>query len=155
MRRSWKRQPGRQLAHLLQRLVVGRLARLDDQVAHAELLDERHHLLLRAGADRQHGDDGRHAEDHAEHRQQRAQLVRAQVVEPLLRARAACRGRDARRADGERGDRRVAHFTGPDAAPLFGALAAVDDGHGIDQRDDRAFWQALEADAALGAIERP
>src|SRR5262249_53598582 len=62
-------------------------ARFDDQVAHAELLDERHHLLLRAGADRQHRHDGRDAEDHPEHREQRPQLVRAEVLEaePQLR----------------------------------------------------------------------
>ena len=77
-----KVRPADSLPHLLQRLVVGRLARLDDQVAHAELLDERHDLLLRAGADRQHRDHRRHAEDHPQHRQQRSQLVRAQVVEP-------------------------------------------------------------------------
>ena len=64
-RRSLNDSPGRQLADLLQRLAVARLARLDDQVADAELLDERHHLLLRAGADRQHRDDRRDAEDHA------------------------------------------------------------------------------------------
>ena len=76
-----ERQAGRELADLLQRLVVGRLARLDDQVADAELLDEGHHFLLRAGADRQHRDDRGDAEDHPEHRQQRTQLVRAQVLE--------------------------------------------------------------------------
>ena len=79
-----ERQPWRRAPHLSERLRIGRLARLDDDVAHAELLDERHHLLLRAGANRQHRDDGRDAEDHAEHRQQRAQLVDAEVVEPEL-----------------------------------------------------------------------
>ena len=43
----------RELADLLQRLLVRCLARLDDQIAYAELLDERHDLLLGAGADRQ------------------------------------------------------------------------------------------------------
>ena len=37
-------QARRRLAHLLERLEIGRLARLDDQVAHAELLDERQDL---------------------------------------------------------------------------------------------------------------
>ena len=80
-------ETGRDLAQLLKRLLVGRLARLDDQVAHAEVLDERHHLLLRAGANRQHRDHGGDAEDHAEHGQQRAQLVDEQVVDPELERR--------------------------------------------------------------------
>ena len=80
-RKSLKFRPARYLADLLQRLRIRRLARFDDQVPDAELLDERHHFLLRAGADRQHRDDRRHAEDHPEHRQQRTQLVRAEVVE--------------------------------------------------------------------------
>ena len=49
-----EREARRDRAHLVQRLPVGGLTRLDDQVAHAEVLDERHDLLLRAGADREH-----------------------------------------------------------------------------------------------------
>ena len=108
IRRSWNDRPGRELAHLLQRLVVGRLARFDDQVAHAELLDERHHFLLRAGADRQHRDDRRDAEDHAEHRQQRSQLVRAEVLEAEAEL--------GKEIGGPEVGASVDHFAGPDAA---------------------------------------
>ena len=61
--------------------MVARFARLDDQVPDAELLDEGHHFLLRARADGEHGDHGGDAEDHAHHREQRPQLVRAEVLE--------------------------------------------------------------------------
>ena len=84
-----EREAGRLLPHLLEGLELGRLARFDDQIAHAEIFDERHHLLLRAGADRQHRDDRGHAEDHAEHRQQRAELVQQEVVHAASRDRAA------------------------------------------------------------------
>ena len=77
-------QAGRGLPRLLERLEVGGFPCLDDDVAHAELLDERQHLLLRAGADRHHRDDRRDAEDHPEHREQGAQLVREQRLEPAL-----------------------------------------------------------------------
>ena len=73
--------PGRQLADLLQRLLVGGFARLDDQVANAELLDEGHDLLLRPGANRQHRDDRGHTEDHPQHREEGSELVRAEVLE--------------------------------------------------------------------------
>ena len=56
----------------------------------------------------------------------RSQLVRAQIVEPLLELGQHVEAATRVAADGEGGDGRVAHFTGPDAAPLFGALAAVD-----------------------------
>ena len=79
-----KGEAGRRAPHLAECLRLGRLARLDDDVAYTQLLDERHHLLLRTRADRQHRDDGRDAEDHAEHREQRAQLVDAEVVEAEL-----------------------------------------------------------------------
>ena len=109
-----ERQARRQLPDLLQRLPIGRLARLDDDVAHAQLLDERNHLLPRAGADRQHRHDRRHAEDHAEHRQQRAQLVRAQVVEPLVQL-----GHEVEHGRAGPAERRAAmrgHRTGPPPA---------------------------------------
>ena len=77
-------QPGGGLPDLLECLGIDRLARLHDDVPHAELLDEGHHLLLRTGTDRQHRDDGGDAEDHAEHRQERAQLVDAEIVEAKL-----------------------------------------------------------------------
>ncbi len=95
-------QARRELPHLLHDLIVGRLARLDDQVAHAELLDERHDFLLRAGADREHRDDRRHAEDHPHHREERSQLVRAQVLEPepQLGQEVRRRARDAGRGHG-------------------------------------------------------
>ena len=80
-RRSARRQPRRDLPQPLERLLVRRRPRFDDQVADAHRLDHRHHLLLRAGADRQHRDHRGDAEDHAEHGQQRAQLVREQVVD--------------------------------------------------------------------------
>ena len=95
-RKSWKVRPAESLADLLQRLVVRGFARFDDQVAHAELLDEGHDLLLRAGADRQHRDDRRDAEDHPHHRQQRAQLVGAQVVEAEAQFGQEVRGRAIR-----------------------------------------------------------
>src|SRR5262249_24927094 len=126
-----EREARRQLPHFLQRLAVGRLARLDDQVAHAELLDERHHFLLRAGADREHGDHGRHAEDHAQHREQRPQLVRAQVLEPEAELGQDVRGPEMRT--------RVEHYLaeavppgiGPDAedferwAAMSGSMSAM------------------------------
>ena len=80
-------QSRRDAAHFLKGLIVLRLARLDDEIAHPEILDERHHLLLRTGADGQHGHDGRDAEDHAEHRQQRSELVDEQILDPELHRR--------------------------------------------------------------------
>ena len=149
-RKSLKRQAGRELPDLLQRLIVGRLARLDDQVADAELLDERHHLLLRAGADRQHRDDRGHAEDHAEHRQERAQLVRAQVLEARCAARAGSRCRA--------GDAGAARVRSSRRAPLAGTRRRSG---GVDARArapsdrrarSRAFGESGDHDAALGAL---
>ena len=109
IRRSWNESPDESLRTFCSAWLVGRLARLDDQVADAELLDERHHFLLRAGADREHRDDRRHAEDHPEHRQQRAELVRAQVLEPEPEL-----GQEV--GVPEMGPRTSRHFAGPDAA---------------------------------------
>src|SRR4026209_2702255 len=53
--------------------------RFDDDVVHAQLIDKAHHLLLGAGGDREHGHHRAHPKDHAEHRQQAAQLVREQA----------------------------------------------------------------------------
>src|SRR5205085_3202051 len=57
--------------------------RFDDEVADAKLLDQLHHLLARAGADGEHSNDGSHAEDHAQHGEQRAHLVQQEVLETL------------------------------------------------------------------------
>ena len=79
-RKSWNDSPADSLRTFCSAWLSG-ASRLDDQVADAGLLDERH-LLLRPGADRQHRDDRRDAEDHAQHRQQRPQLVRARFSRP-------------------------------------------------------------------------
>ena len=52
---------------------------LDDEIAHAELFDEGHDLLLRSGSDGEHGDDSGNAKNHAEHGQKRAKLVAGEV----------------------------------------------------------------------------
>ena len=44
-----------------------------------------HHLLLRAGGDREHRHHRAHAEDHAEHGQQAAQLVHQEARKPHLK----------------------------------------------------------------------
>ena len=61
-------------------LVLERLG-ADQDVAQAEPLDRGQGLALGPVADRHHGDHRADAEDHAEHGQRRAQLVRRQVVE--------------------------------------------------------------------------
>ena len=76
-------QARRDLPHFPKVLPGCGLFRLHDQVAHSELLDEGHHLLLGPGSDRQHGDHRRHAEDHTQHGQQGAQLVNAEVFDAL------------------------------------------------------------------------
>ena len=53
-----KSETGRGLTHLLQLIPGVGLARLDDQIADAELLQEGHCLLARSSSDGEHGDDG-------------------------------------------------------------------------------------------------
>ena len=153
-RKSCEVQAGGDLAHLLQRLVVGRLARLDDQVAHAKLLDERHDFLLRAGADRQHRDDRRDAEDHAEHRQQRAQLVRAQVVEAhaeIGQEVGVGAATSSRRADAHRVPSARPARVGAAGDP---AVVVPVDG-GIDERDFGAFRQRRRSRRGSRCAARP
>ncbi len=68
-------------ADFVQGLVACGFLCLHDQIAHTELLDERHDFLLRAGADRKHGDHGGNSENHSQHGEERAQFVNEQVLE--------------------------------------------------------------------------
>ena len=54
---------------------------LDDQIAHAELLNEGHNLLLRSGTDGKHGDYRGHAKNHAQHGEQGTQFVVGKILE--------------------------------------------------------------------------
>src|SRR5712692_1110489 len=54
---------------------------LHDQVAHAELLDEGHNLLLRSCTDGKHGDYRGNAKNHAQHGKQRTQFVVGKILE--------------------------------------------------------------------------
>src|SRR2546428_7010788 len=76
-----KGQPGRELANLLVRLPFEGFLSFYDQVPHAQLFDERHHLLLRPGADRKHRDHGCDTENHPQHGEQGPELVEQQVFE--------------------------------------------------------------------------
>ena len=76
-------EAGRGAAALLKFLLAGGGARIDQDVAHAQLLDEAQGLFLGAGADGQHPDDRADAEDDAQGREQRARLLRAQVGQRL------------------------------------------------------------------------
>ena len=76
-----ERKARRNFPDFLKLLVVARFLGFYDQVAHAQLLDERHHLLLRSRADRKHCDHRRDTENHSEHGQQRTQLVAGQVLQ--------------------------------------------------------------------------
>ena len=55
---------------MIERPTGGELKVNGEDVAHAELFDEGHHLLLRSGSDRKHRHHGRHAENHSQHGQQ-------------------------------------------------------------------------------------
>ena len=146
-RRSLNDSPGDSLRTFCSACSSARLARLDDQVADAELLDERHHLLLRAGADRQHRDDRRHAEDHPEHRQQRAQLVRAEVLEAEHQL-----GQEVGRPEMGAG---AAHFAGPDAVgsgPADEDLVRCAATSGSISAITSPSFDAGERGAALGAV---
>ena len=57
------------------------LLSLHDEITHAELFDEGHDLLLRAGSDGEHGDNRSNAKNHAQHGQKRAKLVAGEVFE--------------------------------------------------------------------------
>src|ERR1039458_1890727 len=70
---------GRRFAALLQGFHTGGGPRIDEDVAHAKLLDEAERLLLGAGANGQHPDHGANAEDDAEGGEQGAGLLRPQV----------------------------------------------------------------------------
>ncbi len=65
-----EREARRIFADFLKLLLVACFLGFHDQIAHAQLLDERHHLLLRSRADRKHRHHRRDAENHSEHRQQ-------------------------------------------------------------------------------------
>ena len=82
-----KGEAGGSLADFLLRLPIGGFLGLHNQIAHAELLDEGHHLLLGAGPDGEHGDHRRHAEDHAEHGQKSAQFVQQKRFQALAKFR--------------------------------------------------------------------
>ena len=77
--RLQRRHP--ELANLLVRLPFEGFLSFYDQVPHAQLFDERHHLLLRPGADRKHGDHSRDAENHPQHGGQGPELVEQQIFE--------------------------------------------------------------------------
>ena len=74
------RESGGGAAALLELFVAGGGAGIDEDVAHAQLLDEAQGLLARAGADGQHADDGTDTEDDAERGEQGARLLGAQVA---------------------------------------------------------------------------
>ena len=112
-RMSARLRPGETWRSPLERLLVGRRPRLDDQVADAHRLDHRHHLLLRAGADREHRHHRGDAEDHAEHGQQRAQLVREAGCRRPWPASAAGRGRSPADLHGWRSRARHAPVRSP------------------------------------------
>ena len=57
--------------------------RIDQHIAHAQLLDEAQRLLAGAGADGQHADHRADAEHDAQRRQQRSRLLGAQIGERL------------------------------------------------------------------------
>ena len=66
------------------RLPIGRLFGFDDQVVNAHLLDQGHHFLACARADREHRHYGRHAKNHPQHGQQRTQPVQQKILKPQL-----------------------------------------------------------------------
>jgi hypothetical protein len=74
---------GRSPAPLLQLGLAGGGTRLDEKIANAQLLDEAQRFLLRAGPDGEHADHRADAEHDTERGQQRARLLRAQVVHGL------------------------------------------------------------------------
>ncbi len=82
-----ERQARRVFPDLLKFLAVARFLGFHNQVAHAQLLNERHHLLLRACADREHRHHRRHAENHSQHGQQGAQLMAGQVFQAKSKIR--------------------------------------------------------------------
>src|ERR1700733_7672899 len=79
-----KGQAGRNLAHLLMGLPLGGFFGLDDEIADAHLLNERHHFLPGTGTDGEHGNHGRHSEDHAQQGQQGAKPVQHEVLQAEL-----------------------------------------------------------------------
>ena len=66
-------------AALLEFLLAGGGAGIDEDVADAELFNEAEGLLAGAGADGEHADDAAHAEDDAESGEESATLLGAQV----------------------------------------------------------------------------
>src|SRR5207245_11390172 len=74
-------QAGRVFPNLLQLLPIVGFLGLHDEIANAKLLDEGHDFLLCSRADGKHGDDGGDAKNHAQHGQQRTQLVAGEIFE--------------------------------------------------------------------------
>ena len=82
-----EREPWRDPAAGLQLVAVDRFLGFDDDVVDAQQVDVAHHLFLRAGGDGKHGHHRAHAEDHAEHGEQAAQLVDQEARKPHVQFR--------------------------------------------------------------------
>src|SRR6516162_10071999 len=117
------RQPLRFLAGLLE-LVVLHLLRAEQHVAQAQPLDHLECLPLRPGSDREHRDHGTDAEDHPEHRQRGAQLVRGEILDRRLdRLRRHQRAPPSAVGDPEAGP--VPPSRGADGAGALGSASAI------------------------------
>ncbi len=115
---------------------------LHHDVAQAHRVDDLERLRFGSRADREHRDHGAHAEDDAEHRQERAQRVVAQALEP----------RDQRLAG-------VDHWPGPAPAELAGRgqralLARVPQRDHVSGREARGQHQVRDALARGRHLDR-
>src|SRR5215469_2540251 len=82
-----EREALREFADFREFLIGVGFLSLDDEVAHAELLDKCHHFLLRARTDGQHRNHRSDTENHAQHGQDRTQFVTEEVFQPEAQIR--------------------------------------------------------------------